>query len=128
MRAKAGSNASARVAALAEKALGDIEAVGAIPHDCVTMPFSDAPALARAIKGRRIAIVYVTAGFAEADVEASAAALTGVDVLSASAVADRVRLGIVLGFDLVSGKPKLLVHLAQAKRQRVDLSARCSSS
>src|SRR5438874_366246 len=44
-------------------------------------------------------------------------------LLTASAVASQVTLGIVLGFDLVSGKPKLLVHLGQARRQHVDLSA-----
>jgi hypothetical protein len=30
---------------------------------------------------------------------------------------------VVLGFDLVSGRPKLLVNLTQAKKQKVDLAA-----
>ena len=36
---------------------------------------------------------------------------------------DYVPGGIVLGFDVVSGRPKLLVHLTQAKRQNVALRA-----
>jgi hypothetical protein len=34
-----------------------------------------------------------------------------------------VPAGIVLGFDVVSGRPKLLVNLTQAKRQNVSLRA-----
>jgi hypothetical protein len=49
--------------------------------------------------------------------------LDGVSVLSTGAVASFVQHGVVLSFDLVGGKPKLLVHLARAQRQKVDLSA-----
>jgi hypothetical protein len=34
-----------------------------------------------------------------------------------------VRHGVVLGFELVSGKPKLFLNLPQANRQNVALSA-----
>jgi hypothetical protein len=47
----------------------------------------------------------------------------GVDVLSATGVPDYVPSGIVLGFDVVSGRPKLLVHLTQARLQKVELRA-----
>jgi len=36
---------------------------------------------------------------------------------------DYVPAGIVLGFDLVSGRPKLLVNIEQAKKQQVSLPA-----
>ncbi|HVY48094.1 MAG TPA: YfiR/HmsC family protein [Minicystis sp.] len=118
-----GNVESARVAAQAESALADVESIGGLPHDQTTSAYADAPALARLVRARRISIVYLTPGFGDADVEAIAAALSGGDVLSASAVAATVPHGVVLGFDLVSGKPKLLVHLGQARRQHVDLSA-----
>jgi hypothetical protein len=38
-------------------------------------------------------------------------------------MADYVPAGIVLGFDLVSGRPKLVVNLSQARRQHVDFRA-----
>jgi hypothetical protein len=66
--------------------------------------------------------VYVTPGLAD-DVDAIAEGLTGVDVLTVSAVALHVAKGIVLGFELVSGKVKLDVNLAQARRQSVAFSA-----
>jgi hypothetical protein len=53
-----------------------------------------------------------------------ATALVGVDVLTAGATRSFVREGIVVGFDLVGGKPKLLVHLGQARKQNVKLTAR----
>ena len=37
--------------------------------------------------------------------------------------APHVPKGAVLGFDLVSGKPKLLVHLTQAKKQNAAFKA-----
>src|SRR5258706_418637 len=44
-------------------------------------------------------------------------------VLRVAAVPDYVRDGIVLGFDVVSGRPKLLFNLPQAKLQKVALAA-----
>jgi hypothetical protein len=52
-----------------------------------------------------------------------ARALDGVSVLSSGALARFAQHGVVLSFDLVGGKPKLLVHLGRARRQKVDLSA-----
>ena len=75
------------------------------------------------MKSRKPAIVYVTAGFSDAEYAAIGQALDGLDVLSVAAAAAAVRKGIVLGFDLVSGKPKLLVDLPRANRQHVSLSA-----
>jgi hypothetical protein len=120
---KVGSDESARVASQADKAFDDQETIGGLPHDRSTAAFTDANALARLCRARRVSIVYVTPGFSEAEIAAMASAFSGVDILTASAVASHVPLGIVLGFDLVSGKPKLLVHLGQARRQHVDLSA-----
>ena len=51
------------------------------------------------------------------------AGFDGKSVLSAGALAKYTERGTVLGFDLVGGKPKLLVHLARAKRQNVELSS-----
>ena len=121
--AKPGSDESTRVAALAEKAFADKETIAGLPHEQAIVAFSDARALAELCRAKRAGIVYVTAGFSEADIVSIAAALDGVDVLTASAVASFVPKGIVLGFDLVSGKPKLLVHLGQARKQKVNLSA-----
>jgi hypothetical protein len=67
-------------------------------------------------------VVYVTPDF-DSELDALGRALGGVDVLTVSAVPDYVSRGVVLGFELVSGKPKILLDLPQAKRQNVDFSA-----
>jgi hypothetical protein len=120
---KAGNDESTRVAALAEKALAEKDTIAGLPHERAVVSFSGAPALAQLCRARRIGIVYLTPGFTDAEVAAMAASLDGVDVFTAASVADYVPKGVVLGFDLVSGKPKLLVHLGQAKKQNVNLSA-----
>ena len=43
--------------------------------------------------------------------------------MSAGALTRFIDDGVVLGFELVSGKPKLLVHLKRAHDQSVELSS-----
>jgi hypothetical protein len=44
-------------------------------------------------------------------------------VLSLGALARYAEHGTVIAFDLIGGKPKLLVNLVRAKEQRVELSS-----
>ncbi len=67
--------------------------------------------------------MYLTPGFEAAELKAISSSLAGASVLSAGAVASFVRDGVVLSFDLVSGKPKLLVHIRRARDQKVELSS-----
>lgn len=120
---RAGSGDSTRAAAELTGALAGKATIAGLPHEESAMIFGDAAALAQACRAGHTAIVYLTPGFSETEVSDVARALEGVDVLSVSAVPSYVPRGIVLGFDLVSGKPKLLVHLTQARKQRVALSA-----
>jgi hypothetical protein len=109
---------SARSAAHLEAALHDLPEVGGLPHDEAIVGWPGASGLADLVRSRHAAIIYFAPGFA-GDVGAIRAALDGVDVLSVAAIPDYVPQGIVLGFDVVSGKPKLLINLPQARRQHV---------
>lgn len=113
---------SVRSATHLEAELHELPDVGGLPHDEAVVPWPGASGLADLVRSRHAAIVYFTPGFA-ADVGAIRAALDGVDVLSVAAIPDYVPPGIVLGFDVVSGKPKLLVNLPQARRQHVAFMA-----
>jgi YfiR/HmsC-like len=119
---KQGDADSTHVAAQMMSALSGISKIGGLPHDDSEVVWSGAASLANAVKKQRIAIVYLTPGFHD-DVGAIRAALDGVDVMTVAALPDDVPRGIVLGFDLVSGKTKLLCNLAQAKRQNVAFKA-----
>jgi hypothetical protein len=119
---KAKDDASSAFAKHMESALGGVDKIGGLPHDEVTAPFGGAKALADACRSKRISIVYLAPGLGD-EVAGIRAALDGVNVLSVAADAADVARGIVLGFDLVSGKPKIVVHLGQAKRQEVSFKA-----
>jgi hypothetical protein len=119
---KTGDGDSLRTATQMQVALSHIDAVAGLPHDDSIESYKGAPALADACRTQHVAIVVLGPGFRD-DIEAIRAALDGVDVLTVSAVADFVPKGIVLGFDLVGGHPKMLVELTQARRQHVAFMA-----
>lgn len=103
-------------------ALGNVPQIGGLPHDEALVAFESASMLAERCRSERAAIVYLTPGF-EKEVESIRASLRGVDVLSVSAVPEQVPAGVVIGFELVSGRPKILVNLPQARDQNVSFTA-----
>ena len=119
---KPGNGDSARVAAQVEAGLARAPTIGGLPHDETVTPYRGAAELADLCRKERAAIVFFGPGFGQ-DIPAIREALDGVDVLSVSAIPDYVEAGIVLGFDVASGRPELLVNLPQARRQKVALRA-----
>jgi hypothetical protein len=113
---------SARFATRMQLALQAIGQIGDLPHDERVAPFTNAADLSQQCRARHLAIVILGPGLGD-QIPAIRDAFDGVDVLTVAAVPDYVQQGIVLGFDVVSGKPKLLVHLTRARRQHVDLRA-----
>jgi len=114
---------SGRSAAQALKALAETDDLEGLPLDRVSTTYTEAATLARFIREGNVSILYVTPGFSEGEIEAMTRALDGVSVLSVGALAKYSPLGMVLGFDLAGGKPKLIVNLGRAKRQNVELSS-----
>lgn len=119
---KAGNDDSARAMGQLRVALGAIDRIGGLPHDEVVLPFTGKETLASLVREQHVGIVFLTPGLS-ADVDAIRGALDGLDVLSVTSVPTDVPRGIVLGFDLVSGKPKLVVNLTQMRRQNVAFAA-----
>jgi hypothetical protein len=117
------SGAESRAAAAEMRAaLASIPQLGGLPHSEEIVDFGGAAAAAEVCKQKRAAIAHFGAGFGD-DVGAIRGALTGMNILSVAGAPDYVPGGIVLGFDLVEGKPKLYVHLTQAKAQGVEFRA-----
>lgn len=109
---------SVRAAAQMQKALSQVTEIAGLPHETQVAYYTAAEDLAAAVKTKRVSVVYITPGF-DADIAAIAKAMTGASALTVAALASYVPKGAVLGFDLVSGKPKLLVNITQAKAQGV---------
>ena len=117
------SNAdSVTVAQQMSAALGRLSLIAGLPHDELIMPYKGAADLARVCRDRRICIVYFGPGFQD-DIGDIRNALSDVEVLTVASVPGYVRDGIVLGFDVVSGHPKLLFNLSQARLQKVAIAA-----
>lgn len=104
------------------QALSEIDTFGSYPHDEQIVEFVGATALVEKCRAERISIVYLGPGLHE-DIDAIRAALEPLSILTVSANPEEVQRGVVLGFDLVQGKPKLVVHLPQARKQRVNLQS-----
>jgi hypothetical protein len=116
-------NPESMSAALEMKAaLSRMPKVGDLPHEEHIVVHGSAVALADLVRSRKAAVVYFGPGF-EKQVPAIRDAFASVNVLSVGGVPSYVPDGIVLGFDLVSGRPKLLVHLVQARKQQVAFPA-----
>jgi hypothetical protein len=111
---------STSAAARMQSELGGRGAIGGLPHEEQVVLFQSAAAVAALVRAQRLSILYFMPGLG-AEIEAVSNALDGVDVLSVAAVADYVPKGIVVGFDLVSGKAKILVNLPRARKQSVLL-------
>ena len=113
---------SRSVASHMESALRRFDKIAGLPYEITTAPFASGAKLAETCRSSHISIVYVTPGL-DAGVPDIARSLAGVDVLSAVALGRFVPAGIVLGFDLVSGSPTLLINLSQARKQNVSIDA-----
>ena len=117
-----GDDESSSTAGHLRSALSGMSEIAGVPHEDSTVEFTDAPALAELAKSRTISIFFFAPGFAELQ-SAIAAALAGIPVLTVSALPENVRKGAILGFELVGGKPRLLVNLSQSRNQGVVLAA-----
>jgi hypothetical protein len=119
---KRGDSRSKNVGEQAARALSGKDVKG-MPTETVTQMFSDGPTLAESVRGGRVSILYATPGFGPWELLTIARSLSGLSVLTSGALAHFVDTAVALGFDLVGGKPKLLVNLRRAREQGVDLSS-----
>ena len=119
---KAGDADSERVGAQLMGELRGRSSLGKLAHRATLVRYANPKALADLCRTNRASILYLSSGFGS-QVSAIADALRGLPVLSVAASDDDVKRGIVLGFGVRSGKPKLLIHLGRARSQGVDFRA-----
>lgn len=117
-----GGDEDARWAAQIKAALEGKDRIAGLPHAEQIIVAGKLEAVAAQCKADRAAIVIVSVSFLP-DAAAIAAAFDGANVLTATPDQELTRRGVVLGFELVSGKPKLFLNQAIAGRQGVSMSA-----
>lgn len=113
---------SKNVGEQAARALSGKDVKG-MPTEIVTQTFADGAALTERVREGRVSILYAAPGFGPRELLTIARSLAGLNVLSSGALAHFVDTAVALGFDLVGGKPKLLVNVRRAREQGVDLSS-----
>lgn len=117
-----GNTESTRAALEIKAALAELPTVGNLPHEELSVSYTGAPALSELVRAKRAAIVYFGPGFSE-QIPAIREAFSSLNVLTFGSVPEYVPAGVVLGVDLVSGRPKLSVNIPQARKQQVSFSA-----
>jgi hypothetical protein len=115
---KAGDSESARVGEQIKSELGVLAELGGLPHTEELVRYSTPANVADLVKDRGAAVVFLSVGLAD-EMPALARSFEDVSVLSVAAAPAYVERGAVLGFDAESGRPKLVVNLERARRQKI---------
>lgn len=113
---------STRVAREYVAAIGAEAKLGGVKARAELVPFATEAELVARVKERKASVVVFAPSFASR-AASLAAQFEGADCLTVSASPDGVREGLVLGFDLVSGKPRMLLNLSRSRRQGADFRA-----
>ena len=118
---RAGDAESERVARRFIATLAALRTIVNLPHEESVEHYKDAASLAELCRSQRITFAYLGPGL-DAEVPAIADAMKGSEILTVAAVPSYVGRGVVLGFDLTSGRLQILVHLTQMRAQKVRLA------
>lgn len=119
---RAGSVESQRVASQLTQLLGRSPTLGGRATEVRVHSFGGASDLAGQVRGDGADLVYLTPALGP-DVPAIARALDGLGVLTVSSVGADVDRGAIVGFELVSTRPRIAINLARAREQRLRFDA-----
>lgn len=91
------------------------------PYDAevVLVPFAGGKPLEATIAADKPQVVFLAPELDAKAVGEVVAAVTSGPTLTISGVADHVKLGAVLGFALIEARPRVLINLKQAERQKI---------
>jgi hypothetical protein len=120
---KESDGGSVRTGSRALEALNEKRELAGLPHEAQLVAYKSAAALAAQSRRRHASILYLASGFSDAEVVEIESQLGGQELLTVAAIGRQVQSGMILGFDLEAGKPKLLFSLPQATRHGVSVSA-----
>jgi hypothetical protein len=101
---------------------GRMATIAGLAHEEVVITWSTPAAFAEEARRRQLFAVYVTPGL-RGEVPAIARALEGTPIISVAAIDTYVAGGAILGFELVSGRPRMVLNLPQARKQGVAFRA-----
>lgn len=106
---------SVREASLLTAALANESSIAGLPHESLILPFTDTAALTRQVRSRSASIVYITAGLQDS-LESICKSLEPLAVMTVTPVPEYVERCVSVGFEVIGGRPKILVHLEHAQQ------------
>lgn len=105
-------------------ALGEQDSLGGRAHTATLYALGTAEALLEHVTRNEVRLVIFAPGtLSSALTGALSRELDGKSVFTVSMTTDGVPSGVLLGFELESGKPRMWLNLQQARRQGADLRA-----
>lgn len=113
---------SARAAGQLSAALARLDALGGRPVRLSQVELESAAQVARVVRERGAYVVYLAPGLSDVLTDLTRS-LAGSPSLTVSAVPTDVDKGVVLGFELSSSKPRIVINLRTARAQLLELSA-----
>jgi hypothetical protein len=119
---KATSPESMRAGAELKAAFDRVTTLAGRAHEQSLIVWPGAKALADQVQRQGLTILYLTPGL-DSEVEPLSGALVGLPVVTITAIDSFVANGALIGFELLSGHPKMIFNLRQAKKQQVTLRA-----
>jgi YfiR/HmsC-like len=120
--ARASDPDSMHAALQMQAAFRELHDIGGLPHEEFIVIWKDGATLSEACMRRKASIVFLAPGLG-GDIDAIVNALKDLRVLSVAGALGYVIKGAVLGFDLVSGRPKLVINLPMAKQHGLQFRA-----
>jgi hypothetical protein len=119
--ARVGHSGSERVADQLAEQLAH-SAVAGKPVAPARLGYQSAAALRKLVVDQHVLLMFVAPGL-EAEMPGIAAALGGQPVITVGTDGDMVDQGAILGFDLVSARPRISINLGQARKQQLDFNS-----
>jgi hypothetical protein len=113
--------APTRAAQALTSALTELGQMGTLKAQPKALAFADPKQFAAALAAEKPQVLFLTPEHNEKNVSALVEAAKAVPgVVTVTGQSDHVKLGVVLGFSAVEGRPRVLVNLKQAKAQGVE--------
>lgn len=118
-----GDSTSKQAATHVRTELDELDDIAGLPITVSTHVWVDAATLVQRCTDDGVGIMMLTPGLSD-EVAAIATACVDKNLLTASLLSRDVVAGMVLGFTLESSRPTIVINLPQARKQKVDFSAR----
>lgn len=119
---RASDPVSVRVVAQMREAFSRINDIAGRPIRLVTEEYTSPKLLRTKVDAENASLVIVPPGLA-GELGAIAPAFAGRTSITMTTDGDQVSSGAVVGFELVSSKPKIVLNLGQARRQHLDFDS-----